>query len=146
MLMQAESVLLLAETVPRHTQRLYQLGDRAEFPASLYSRWVEAEEAIYQDATDPLTNWDSKDLQAAAESAGLRATVTLEPTQTELLITSALLDRWFNPGGQRPSYADRLKLFLTAAEIATLQQTLQRYRDRSVVWQGAIAYLHATIE
>ena len=43
--------LVLAETVPRHTQRIYDLGDRSLLPPELAERLVAAEESIYADTT-----------------------------------------------------------------------------------------------
>ncbi|MBD2091797.1 AAA family ATPase [Microcoleus sp. FACHB-1515] len=144
-LLAADGVLLLGETVPRHTQRLYQLVESDRFPADFYQRWIAAEETIYQNAADPMTNWDAVDLQAAAEQAGLRATVQLEPTQTQMLLTPALLDRWFRPGKDRPSYGDRLAQHLKPSEVAAIEQALTRLASQQVHWRGAIAYLRAEL-
>jgi putative ATPase len=46
-LLQPSGVLVLAETIPRYTQRLYRLLDSSKLNADLYQRLVAAEEAIY---------------------------------------------------------------------------------------------------
>jgi len=58
-LLRADGVIVLAETVPRHTQRLYRLLNPA-VDIDLYQRLVVAEEAIYN-ASEPMVNWDADD-------------------------------------------------------------------------------------
>lgn len=53
-LLQQSGVLVLAETVPRYTQRLYRLLEKSKLDADLYQRLVAAEEAIYSDKLDPI--------------------------------------------------------------------------------------------
>ncbi len=115
-LLRPDGSLLLAETVPRHTQRLYNLVDAKQFNAKIYRRLVKAEEAIYQNVDDAMVNWNEDELRSLFQNAGLTAEVQLEATQTDLQITPALLERWFSTGGDpcgiceaaRPSYGDRL--------------------------------------
>lgn len=153
-LLQSDGVLLLAETVPRHTQRLYQLCDRSLFKASLYKKWGAAEEAIYQNLEDNWVNWDVDDLQQLFTQAGWDATIHLEPHQTELQITETLLKRWFSqrdqstslPTPARPSYAEHLRHHLSAAELQTVQAVIQQtLLHQSVRWAGAIAFVRAGV-
>ena len=141
--------LVLAETVPRHTQRLYDLVDAKQFSAKIYKRLVKAEEAIYQNVDDAMVNWDEDGLRSLLQDAGLVAEVQLEKTQTDLQITSALLERWFSIGGDpcgiceaaRPSYGDHLAGVLTVADLATVQAIFRRTLTNQVVkWKGAIAF------
>jgi putative ATPase len=53
-LLQQSGVLVLAETVPRYTQRLYRLLEKSKLDVDLYQRLVAAEEAIYTDKLDPM--------------------------------------------------------------------------------------------
>jgi putative ATPase len=136
--------LTLAESVPRHTQRLYRLLDADRLSSRLYKRLIKAEEAIYQDATDPMVNWDMADLEAHFRAAGLTVTLQLEPTKTQIRITPAVLDRWFNPGKDRPSYGDRLAQSLSASEVKTIRETFTTVLSHQVVqWEGAIAFVQA---
>ena len=73
----AEGVLVLAETVPRYTQRLYELLQPAWLPSGLLERLKTAEEAIYEDHSDPTINWDSSDLQQDLEKEGLTVKIAL---------------------------------------------------------------------
>jgi len=148
-LLRPDGSLLLAETVPRHTQRLYNLVDAKQFNAKIYRRLVKAEEAIYQNVDDAMVNWNEDELRSLFQNAGLTAEVQLEATQTDLQITPALLERWFSTGGDpcgiceaaRPSYGDRLANVLNAAEQATVQAIFRRtLTNQMVKWKGAIAF------
>ncbi|HEY9657569.1 MAG TPA: hypothetical protein V6C65_03830, partial [Allocoleopsis sp.] len=133
--------IVLAETVPYHTQRLYRLLESEWVSSRLYKRWVKAEEALYHNSADPMVNWQVKDLLAISEAVGLKATVQVEQTQTKLQITAQVLDRWFNGGQTRPSYRDHLAQSLTEAEIATLRDTFTRHLlSQTVIWEGTIAF------
>ena len=148
-LLRPDGSLLLAETVPRHTQRLYNLVDAKQFNAKIYRRLVKAEEAIYQNVDDAMVNWNEDELRSLFQNAGLTAEVQLEATQTDLQITPVLLERWFSTGGEpcgiceaaRPSYGDRLANVLNAAEQATVQAIFRRtLTNQMVKWKGAIAF------
>jgi putative ATPase len=137
--------IALAEAVPRYTQRLYRLVSAEAIESELYQRWVEAEEALYQDQADPMLNWDAIDLLPQFEAVGFSATVELERTQTDYRITAAVLDRWFTPGQaqqqERLSYGEQLSRFLSEAEVKAVQALLGRTLINQVVaWEGAIAF------
>ncbi len=84
---------MLAETVSRHSQRLYNLLNPGWVEQNLYEKLVAAEEAIYSIASDHMVNWDIEDLRTAFEKAGLAVEITQEQTQTGLYITPNLLNR-----------------------------------------------------
>lgn len=134
----------LAEGVPRHLQRLYALVDLAELGPDLASRVQEAEEAIYLAARDPLLAWTEAQLQAALQAAGL-AEVKVEGVEAvaEVLITPALLDRWFAalPAGDRPSYAQHLAALLDPDELAAVEALYRRKLTGALVkWRSVTAY------
>jgi putative ATPase len=152
--------LSLAEVVPRHAQRLYQLVDLSPLDEDLRQRLVAAEEAIYADPDDPMVNWDVADLEGAFQSAGLsHVGVETEMRTTQQRISAEQLVRWFGDspapqrgsvGGQRPTYAqrlsqhsfDRLKTPLSTAELTQAQALFDRQlRDQSVAWTSQIVYL-----
>jgi putative ATPase len=144
-----EGSLIFAETVPRHTQRLYQLVEAKVVEAKaltqkLYKQWIKAEEQIYQSANDAKVNWDEEDFRKIFHTLGLTVELELELTQTEMLITQDLLDRWFAKGGDRPSYADHLAQSLTAKDVDSIQALIRRtLGNQRVQWQGAIAWVRA---
>ena len=142
-LLQPTGVITLAEVVPRHTQRLYQLID-SKLDADLYKKLVVAEEAIYAQAADPMVNWDSNDLQAAFETVGFVTQVEIEQTVTDLYITSTLLERWFTAATESPTYADYLGRYLADTDIAKVRDLFQRYlQDQTVPWSSTIAFVQA---
>jgi putative ATPase len=138
--------LSLAETVPAHTQRLYRLVDLAALGEHLTQRVAEAEEAIYSQADDPMVNWNEQSLQLACEAAGLAAQVSSERERSEVQVTPAMLARWFTPAGsgERPSYVDRLRQRLDAAQCAQVEAAFrQQLSNRAVPWETSTAYLIA---
>jgi len=144
-------VVSLAEAIPRHAQRLYDLVDRTFLDDDLAQRWVTAEEAIYADRDAPMVNWEADDLQAIFEAAGFGPVrVRVERNANEVRIAPALLARWFSvphdasADGQHPSYAQRLLAHLTLAEMVQVQAFLERSLSGQIVtWSSSTAYLLA---
>jgi putative ATPase len=144
-------VVSLVETIPRHTQRLYDLVNHALLDDDLARRWVTAEESIYAASDDPMVNWDANDLHAAFEAAGFGSMrVRAERRTAEVRITQTLLTRWFAlphdvpADGQRSSYAQRLLAQLTPEETMQVQALLERgLRGQVVTWSSSVAYLLA---
>jgi len=102
---------------------------------------VKAEEAIYQNVEDAMVNWDEDELRSLFQNSGLTAEVQLEITQTDLQITSTLLERWFSTGSNRPSYGDHLAGVLNAAELTTVETIFRRtLMNQMVKWKGAIVF------
>ncbi len=138
--------LVLAETVPAHTQRLYRLIDLKFLPPDLAAALIAAEEAIYEDANDPMVNWDAGDLAAALDAAGLETTTSLETETVATRLTSAQIDRWFGAGGDgRLSYAQRLAARLTPEQILQVESLFRRQLSEQVVeWASRVVYVAAT--
>jgi putative ATPase len=138
--------VVVADVVPRRTQRLHRLVDLAPLGADLAGRARAAEEAIYEDRDDPLVAWDVADRLAAWRRAGLDARAELVPFPREVRVDGALLHRWFAPSeGPRPSYGDFLARGLTAAEVAVVRARFERaLLGETVAWEGTIALVTAT--
>ena len=141
-LLSDSGVLVLAQSVPRHTQRLYQLLPPGEVGQGLYAKCVQAEEAIYQSSSDPMVNWDVEDLHSALESAGFTVQVQVEQVTTQLYISQSLLRRWFSTAdGIRPSYAARLAEILTPEEVEALREAFTRHLgNKTVTWSSKVAF------
>ena len=149
-LLQPDGLMVLAEAMPKYTQRLYQLIAPERLGVKLHRKLAKAEESIYTHADQPSLTWDIEDLKAQFKDVGTNLALQLEHTQTDLRITPALLDRWFSPGGdtrsaqanQRPSYLDHLQNSLTALEIAKVREAaFTMLQHQTVPWQGAIAFI-----
>jgi putative ATPase len=144
-------LISLAEAIPRHAQRLYDLVDRTSLDDGLAQRWVASEEAIYADEGNPMVNWDAGDLEAAFETVGLgRVRARVERHTSEVRITSALLARWFllprdpSAGDQRSSYAQHLLARLTPEEMMLVRALFDRnLRGQVVSWSSFVIYLVA---
>jgi putative ATPase len=141
--------LSLAETVARQAQRLYALVDLTPLDSDLRRRVMEAEEQIYADPDDPMVNWDASSLRSALEGMGLQEVTIQEETQAyEMLVSPAVVDRWFSAeaGRDRPSYAQHLLRQIAAEELALMKALfLRQVAGQAVTWQTSIAFLTAQI-
>jgi len=139
--------LSLAEVVPRHGQRLYQLIDLSSLGEALSHRLVAAEEAIYSNPDDSMVNWDAADLRAALRAAGLSdVQVQVETVTTQQHLGAEHLARWFgaSPDRQRPSYAQHLRRYLSDDEFTQAQALFEgQLRDQPVAWTSQVVYLSA---
>jgi putative ATPase len=137
--------LIFSQNIPRHTQRLYDLIEWGR-NEKLRDKVIAAEESIYADATDPLVDWDERDLQTWIEAAGLsNVRLTVEDQIEERLITASHLDRWFGAGEARPSYRERLLVGgLTEIETNKITNLFRgQLLDQSVSWRSRLAFIQA---
>ncbi len=145
-----DGVLVLAETVPRYTKSLYALLQPAWLPSELLERLKTAEEAIYDDHSNPTINWDSSDLQQDLEKEGLTVKVEQERSQTSILITPTLLERWFaktQKSEARLTYRRHLEKILTDEEVAVVGKVFTQYLcHQTVTWSSTIAYLKVCMQ
>ena len=146
-LLQDGGRLALAETVLAQTPRLYGFVKPGALPDDVEARLREAEESIYAAAADPLVNWGPDQLQDWAAAAGLQViAVDVHEHSLQQRFSASQVEAWFAPGaaGARPSYADRLRTRLTAAEIEQVHELyLATFSDRSVPWGLRTALLRA---
>ncbi|MEP0871347.1 AAA family ATPase [Trichocoleus desertorum AS-A10] len=143
-LLQSGGQITLAETMPRHSQRLYRLLDPAHVEPDLYQRLVTAEEAVYADTSDPKMSWDHTDLKLDFEQAGCRAQTETVQTIAEMYISAALIERWFAIAAYPPTYANHLSHYLSELEINWVGKLFQRYlQEKTVSWVSTIAFVQA---
>jgi putative ATPase len=137
----------LAETVVGAGQRLYDLVEISSLEEEVRRGLVEAEEAIYLEAGDPLVNWQAADLAGALAAAGFEdVAVEEEVHEDERLISAATLDRWFaaSADGARPSYAQHLARRLGPAQVDEVEALFRRQlAGQTVTWRTHLAYAHA---
>jgi putative ATPase len=140
-------VLVLAENVTRHTQRLYRLLDATKLDAKLSERIAAAEEEIYANPADPMVNWDGEDLRLALTAAGVKVTIAVEHYPTQLYVSSDLLNRWFSANAadsKRPAYVEYLSRYLSASEISLVRTLFERLLlNRTTDWSTTVAFLKA---
>ncbi len=145
-LLKPQGRLVLAEIVPKQTQRLHQLVDLSALPFDLAGRVAAAEEAIYSNPNDPMVNWNSKDLEQLFQQAGLTNTkLMVETTTSEWRIGRQQIERWFNLEAQnaRLSFAQHLlNAGIGASEIEQIKTIFQHQLTEAVVpWHSTTAYL-----
>jgi putative ATPase len=143
--------IVLAESMPQLAQRLYQLVSSTAFKPTLHQKLQAAEESIYANPQDARVNWNFADLPQWFEPSGLTVKIDREISQTAVLITAAMLDRWFTSNPAPPSlqlsYVDRLAQTLSLKEIAIVEHTFrQQLLNQTVTWQTTIGFLRAKIK
>jgi putative ATPase len=138
-LLQPHGKIAFYESIPKHTQRIYQLID---LPNEFGNRWIQAEEAIYANPDDSMTNWDIDDLRSAFEKVGLKVDIEIERITMPMQISTALLNRWFSKSQAKPSYVSHLAKFLTDDDIAIAQQLLtNKLLNKTVDWASSAAII-----
>lgn len=140
-LLNQDGIIILGETIPRRSQRLYNLLDKTWLSEELYQKLVAAEEAIYKIPDDAMVNWDIEDLEKIFIQAGLQVEINQQKNSTQLYITENLLNRWFTTSSKtRLSYVNHLEKELTKQEIETVKSLFYgRLSHRIVKWETAIA-------
>jgi putative ATPase len=139
--------LCLAQIVPRHGQRLYELIDWSAVPDELAHKVKEAEEALYTDPADPLVNWDVADLVALLAAAGFSDVETQVERQVEQRrVTDSQLERWLGPGdgaSEPGTYARKLlESGLSEKEVLQVAALYRRKLPAEAVsWNNLIAYV-----
>jgi putative ATPase len=148
--------LALAETVPRHAQRLSEYLGADEIDAGLLEEFKTAEDAVYlrTEAADNtgdglprgtvLTDWDEKDLVADIESGGFAdSRQQLKFFEESRIITEKDLDRWFGTE-KRSIYGVTMSHHLDLKEIKTIKNKLSsRVVGAPVSWKKSVAFLSA---
>ena len=146
-----EGTISFVEGVPRRGQRIYDLVDREGLDKKLVEKWIAAEEAIYDDTDDPMVNWTQDDLAHAFDQAGLLIKhFHSEQTAIEMLVTEAILSRWF-PGTDgdsripaRPSYRERLAALLSPKEVDQIRLYItQKLVGKQIRWVSESIHLTA---
>lgn len=139
-----EGMVVLAETIPRHTQRLYRLLDPKKVGVCFYEKLGVAEERIYNRQSDSSLDWDENDLETAFEIGGLAVEMETEPNSTQMHITPTFLNRLFARNTTRPSYADYLAKSLQPEELETVEQLFtQHLLNQTVTWESTMTYVVA---
>jgi putative ATPase len=146
--------LVLAEIVPRHTQRLHRLVDLSGLDEILAGRVAAAEEAIYANPDDPMVNWETADLQRMLAEAGFEnLEIKTETSTSERRIGLEQIQRWFTSetiaphsipsvGQARMTFAQHLaRQGVTPAELSNLKRIFeQQLLEQVVSWHSTIAY------
>ncbi len=153
--------IVLVEAVPRHSQRLTALIPQGKLTSQALNHWQRAEDTLYQQPGDPRFNWDGADLADLFTAAGLTVTWTQETETTDLWVSKALCDRWFDTTNPE-SYGSQLAQALdtealppenqpnppetaTIATLPALESVLRRtLQNQTVPWQTTLVFLEAS--
>jgi putative ATPase len=143
-----DGIIVLAETVPRYSQRLYALIQAVWLPPGLWEKLKQAEESIYLDSDEPMVNWDEQDLYEDFATSGLKVAISKEESDTSTLITPTLIKRWFaqtSKPAARSGYRLHLEKVLTTDEIEQVQQVFEEHLcHQTVSWSYTTVYLQAS--
>jgi len=138
--------LTLAETVHRHSQPISALAQYCPNPdPTLHQRWQAADRQIAHRSADPRFAWDGPQLENWFQQAGLTTTLTLISLTTEVYLSKALVQRWFDPAGQRadnphrPSYGEQLAAHLDRDDLQTIAALCQGLIGQRISWRSQIA-------
>ncbi len=134
--------LVSVESLLRHTPRLSMLVGESASSLALVERWRDAEDALYTDSSDPLTAWTEAALVATLAEYGLEATYDSVHTHHELVVSEAVVGRWF---AHRPgSYAQRLSRWMSSDDLLLARKAVTAsLQGRTVPWTGTSAVLVA---
>lgn len=138
-------IMILGETVPQQNQRLYSLLEPTWLSDPQYSKLKQAEEAIYQDKTNPMVNWDSNSLKHDLAAIVDSVQTNLENSSHTMLITPKLIENWFSltPKTQElRNYRSHLEQVLSVAETNSIKAIFEKYLcHRTVAWSSTTMYL-----
>jgi putative ATPase len=146
--LQPQGQIILAESIPKQAQRLYNLLPETSLKTALKKALRNAEDAIYNDRNNPMVNWDIAELQQYFDQANFATSTTVESLESRSVINVQLLDRWFTTISDptAPSYRDRLALVLKPDDIATIETTFRRHLlNQTVTWKTTIAFVTASL-
>ena len=147
-LMAPEGRLSLVENVQRRAQRLSALVPVADdLEGDLGARVLAAEEAIYEDETNPRVNWDADDLVALVGEAGLgEVSCATETYTSSRRITAQQLGHWFNPGGEKHhTFAHYLRCLMDDQELRQVRKLFElELTDKNIQWTTTFLHLTAT--
>jgi putative ATPase len=151
-LIEPGGTLVLAETVPRHAQRLSDYLDSKQIDAGLLDRYRAAEDEVYRRGPSERTpkspvgavstDWDENDLLSDFESAGFsNAECQLRYFDESRIVTKKQLDSWFDSGAY---YGATISGRLAAEEISLIATRLAaKLSDKVVAWKKVVAFLSA---
>ena len=128
--------IVLAETIPFRTLRLYSL--LSTLPTELFRKLQQAEDSLY--THDPERYWDLDAVAGWFEGTGLVADVELMKMPTSLAVTRQLQARWF---GEESRYMSHLAQTLADQDLATIRQAYKRELSTSVTWETSIVLVSA---
>ncbi|MEM1252064.1 MAG: AAA family ATPase [Cyanobacteria bacterium P01_H01_bin.21] len=130
--------IVLAETIPFRTLRLYTLLPPQALSTQLFRKLQQAENSLY--TSDLEKYWDIETIPSWFEDTELAANIELINWSTELALTRQLQKRWF---GKDSRYMQHLATTLTDKQLATIQQAYKRDLGTNISWETSVALIKA---
>ena len=134
----------LAETVPRHAQRLSELLSDKE--SGLIDSFRRAEEKVYNGGFPGMTDWDEGDIAQDMADAGFKNTrVQLEHFTEARIITGKDLTSWFGPSsGGGIGYGDIVRKYMGDEDTAKIKELIAKLCGRPIDWRRTVAFVTAS--
>ncbi|MEM6253386.1 MAG: AAA family ATPase [Cyanobacteria bacterium P01_D01_bin.156] len=136
--LQPEGRIVLAETIPFQTLRLYSLLSPQALPVRLFKKLRQVEESLY--TSDPEQYWDVSAISDWFEETGLNFTVEIISVPSELGITGQLKKRWFSEDSR---YMTHLAKTFSKQELMTIRKAYLTESNASLFWEKQIALITA---
>ncbi|MGY8824012.1 MAG: AAA family ATPase [Candidatus Latescibacterota bacterium] len=138
--------IALAETLSCRAQRLHQLVELNSLPTDLRQRLIDAEEAIYADASNPQVSWEADELAgffATAEFTDID--LRCEEQHGQRHINPQQLAHWFDPGGEkRHTYANYLSQHLDSDELHVVRRLFEKeLANKTLPWSSTQVLIFA---
>jgi putative ATPase len=141
-LLAPEGVAVLLDVIPRHAQRLSALLPEGALPAETLAELRRAEERVYLDPAEPITSWDLPELQAPFLQAGLHVQAERISMPGELVLTRAMLERWFS--AEPSSLGSRIAR--EGGDSAALGRALRGLEGRTLPWSTTVGRLKVRLK
>lgn len=138
--------IVLAETIPFRTLRLYSLLPDQALSPHLFQQLQQAENSLYESNCN---QWDLDSIPTWFDNTGLTATIELIELPTELPLTAQLQTRWFSP---RSTYMTYLANSLTPEDLQIVRQAYLKWLGKqlassqassTIAWKASIALITA---
>jgi putative ATPase len=130
--------IVISEIVPSMGQRISELIT-GSIPQDLLEGFLAAEDELFGDKSDPMVNWDAKQLTAGIKKVKkFTADVHTSTDISSRRITPQEIDHWFRitDGNGRKSLGDRAAKFMQADEINSLVTLIHKKLDfKDVDWK-----------
>lgn len=135
-----EGKIIIAQTIPRLSQRVYDLVDWTAHEG-MRGGVVSAENSLWTNPDNPTTNWDSADLQQLLESAGWHVQINIQTLTEKRRLGRPMVTRWFEPDNPY-----RLAIETHGVEANQLQPIYTRQLgDQVVDWSIQVAFVTLTL-
>ena len=147
------ATLCLAENVPQYSQRLCALLEEAGvFGNTAAPDWLpciaEAEDRLYANASNPVVNWNEKDLADCAVKAGWKdVAVELFHIRREFRLTQELLKRGFDKDNPESFLNRMLEAGASREDAAAFEKALAtELNGKPLHWNTTTAIVTAANE